>query len=340
MNDVRVFETTAHLENRIDFANVAQKLIAETLTFTGPFDDAGDIDELERRGDEFLGDDISADDFQPLVRNGTINTRQGTFNMADTQLELDQTPLSSPTVFNFFLPSYKYPGALASQGMTTPEFQLTAETTVLNQANYLYSGVNSLANTNGISAFSGGSLLGGGPGALVMDLSPWMGLANNTLGLGAGPQPTQVWTSDANLSTLVDRLNSLLVAGQISPSNKTFILGAVTNRLFASIAPGNPCTNTTTANHAFATNESVTISGVTGGSFSSSINTTFTVTVVSSNKFSVPITCTNITGINFSSATISTPPYNNSSPSATNIRDRLRAIVHLIITSPDYTIQR
>ena len=32
--------------------------------------------------------------------------------------------------------------------------------------------------------------------------------------------------------------------------------------------------------------------------------------------------------------------YNNTTPSDTNKRDRVRAIVHLLITSPDYTIQK
>jgi uncharacterized protein (DUF1501 family) len=62
---------------------------------------------------------------------------------------LAQTPLNAPTVFNFWYPDYKYPGPLASAGMTTPEFQLTSDTTVAQQMNFLAGGLlnNAIAGT-------------------------------------------------------------------------------------------------------------------------------------------------------------------------------------------------
>ncbi len=42
-----------------------------------------------------------------------------------TTSSLMETPMSAPTVFNFYYPEYQFPGALASAGLTTPEFQLT-----------------------------------------------------------------------------------------------------------------------------------------------------------------------------------------------------------------------
>jgi uncharacterized protein (DUF1800 family) len=53
--------------------------------------------------------------------------------------EFGQTPLTSPTVFNFFSPDYVAPGAIASAGLTSPEFQITTETTVVEQANTIFS---------------------------------------------------------------------------------------------------------------------------------------------------------------------------------------------------------
>ena len=80
---------------------------------------------------------------------------------------LAQTPLNSPTVFNFFFPDYKFPGALATAGLTTPEFQLTSDTTVAFQMNFLEGGVlDNTSNTNGISSFSNGG------GAIAIDLGP------------------------------------------------------------------------------------------------------------------------------------------------------------------------
>ena len=51
---------------------------------------------------------------------------------------LSQSPLSSPTVFNFFSPDYSAPGAIALAGLASPEFQITTETTVVEQANTVY----------------------------------------------------------------------------------------------------------------------------------------------------------------------------------------------------------
>ena len=50
---------------------------------------------------------------------------------------LGQNPLSSPTVFNFFLPDYRPPGELSALGLDAPEFQITTDTTVASVVNDL-----------------------------------------------------------------------------------------------------------------------------------------------------------------------------------------------------------
>jgi uncharacterized protein (DUF1800 family) len=269
---------------------------------------------------------------QPLTRSGTINTRPSTFNMENTDLDLAQTPLNSPTVFNFFLPDYKFSGTLASQGLTTPEFQTTAETTVVRQANFIYNGIFNPGNTNGISSFKTGT------NALVLDLSPWMGNATDN-GLGAGPQIGQPWTSNANLPTLIDRFNTLLLAGQLPAAARTNIQNFL-YRPITSIGTGNPCTITSTA-HGLVTGDSITISGVTNGTFSPTINATLTVTVLTANTFRVASNCTVVpSGSGITGAHFSPVAYNNATPSTAQIRDRLRGVLHFILTSPDFTIQR
>src|SRR5205807_2158056 len=52
--------------------------------------------------------------------------------------EFGQEPFFSPTVFNFFSPDYSAPGAIALAGLASPEFQITTETTVVEQANTIY----------------------------------------------------------------------------------------------------------------------------------------------------------------------------------------------------------
>jgi len=149
----------------------------------------------------------------PLVRNGTVtfSWNNWVMNATDTgsSSSLAQTPLNSPTVFNFFFPGYAFPGPLSDAGLTTPEFQLTSDTTVAWQMNFMEGGLlNNANNTNGPSSFINGG------GALTMDLGPYM---------------TTAFTSNAGIPSLVDTLNSLLCAGQLSPASKTFIVNFVAN---------------------------------------------------------------------------------------------------------------
>ena len=182
----------------------------------------------------------------PLVRSGTVLIRQSTWSVGTTDSSLTQTPLRAPTVFNFFFPDYKFPGVLASAGLTTPEFQLSSDTESALQMNFLAGGLlNNTGNTNGLSSFVGGN------GAMVLDLGPWM-----TLG----------YTANATaLGGLVDALDTLLTGGQLSPSARAAIVNYVGN----------------TANF----------------------------------------------------------PY-SASPTSTQMRDRVRAVVHLLTMSPDFVIQR
>jgi hypothetical protein len=274
---------------------------------------------------------------QPMARSGTVNILASTFNMGSTETDLDQTPLNSPTVFNFFLPDYKFSGTLASQGLTTPEFQGTADTTVIRAGNFIYNGIfNPSGSVNGISSFKSGTH------ALVLDFSPWMGNASN-IGLGAGSSPASPWTHNNNMDELVDKLNTLL-GGQLTAAAKTIITNFVMyERAISAVSTGNPCTVTTSTPHGMTNGTVITmnISGVTGGTFSSSINVgTNAITVTGASTFTVPINCTSIAGLNLTSAKIFNIQYNNTTPTDTEKRDRIRAVVHLILTSPDYTIQK
>jgi uncharacterized protein (DUF1800 family) len=267
---------------------------------------------------------------QPLTRSGTVGAPPSTFLMGNTNGDFAQTPLDSPTVFNFFLPDYKFSGALAAHGMTTPEFELTTETNVIRQANFFYNGLINPGNTNGISSFKSGS------NAIIMDLGPWMANAVD-IGLGAGPQTGQPWTSNTNLGTLIDQLQSLLMANQLPAQAKASIQNFL-YRTISTVNTGNPCLITSPA-HGLLTGDSITISGVTGGT--ASINGTFTVTKVSDDTFTIPVNVTTApTSTQLAGAHFSFISYNNSAPTDTQKRDRLRAILHFILTSPDYTIQR
>jgi hypothetical protein len=148
----------------------------------------------------------------PLLRSGTVSIQYGDFSVNATDgggtFSLAQTPLNSPTVFNFFFPDYKYPGALSTAGLTTPEFQLTSDTTVAFQMNFLSGGLFGTTgdnnNTNGLSSFNNSG------GDIYIDIGPWM---------------TSAYA--LNPGNLVDALNSLLCGGNLSAATKTQIVNYV-----------------------------------------------------------------------------------------------------------------
>ncbi len=113
------------------------------------------------------------------------------------------------------------------------------------QMNFLEAAIlNNANNTNGLSSFSSGD------GDITIDIGPYM---------------TAGFTSNQGIPSLVDSLNSLLLAGQLSANARTTIINYVAN----------------IANFGY-----------------------------------------------------STPP------SYTQMRDRIRAVVHLLLSSPDFTIQK
>jgi hypothetical protein len=161
-----------------------------------------------------------------LNRSGTVVIRQSTWNMSYTDTgtasSLSQSPLRSPTVFNFFYPGYEYPGALASAGLTTPEFQLTTASGVAAQMNFIEGGIlNNTGNTNGLSSFSGGN------GSIVLNIGPW--LSTN-------------YTANAGIPSLVNALNTYLAAGEVSPAAQSNIVSYITKT--NNFAYSNPPTQT------------------------------------------------------------------------------------------------
>ncbi len=58
-----------------------------------------------------------------------------------------QRPLSSPTVFNFFLPDHQPPGPIADAGLVAPEFQIITAVTAISSANALRDQVDGTMNS-------------------------------------------------------------------------------------------------------------------------------------------------------------------------------------------------
>jgi hypothetical protein len=147
--------------------------------------------------------------------SGSATLGYSSFSMGDTDTDLGQTAMRSPTVFNFYMPDYQFPGTLASNGLITPEFQLSSDTNVIRQSNFIYEGILKPSTTNTIfSSFRSGS------GAIGLDFRSW---------IGTRPSGSGAWTDNANLATLVDELSVLLTANQLSAQAKQIIITFVSN---------------------------------------------------------------------------------------------------------------
>jgi uncharacterized protein (DUF1800 family) len=79
---------------------------------------------------------------------------------------LGQSPLLSPSVFNFYSPNFRQPGAIAQAGLYAPEFQITTETSAVGALNFFAS----LFNSEGY---------GNGSARLVLNYAPLEALADD-----------------------------------------------------------------------------------------------------------------------------------------------------------------
>ncbi|APV52489.1 hypothetical protein BWI17_15990 [Betaproteobacteria bacterium GR16-43] len=108
---------------------------------------------------------------------------------------LNQSPLLSPSVFNFFSPNYRQPGPLSAANLVAPEFQITTETSMVGGLNFF-------------SKLVKNASYGSGDTKLTMNLTELNGLANT-------PGP------------LADRLSLLFMNGMMSESLRNAIINTV-----------------------------------------------------------------------------------------------------------------
>ena len=154
----------------------------------------------EARGDAGLADPAFGKLREPVLRfvhwarlfkasslSGTWNAG----NTSDPATSLGQSPMRSPSVFNFFRPGYSPPNTpIATKGMVAPEFQLVNESSVAGYLNFMQAAI----------------------GGLHPDLRP--------------DYAAEVALADRP-ALLLDRLNLLLCAGQLGAATRRLIVDAV-----------------------------------------------------------------------------------------------------------------
>jgi len=130
-----------------------------------------------------------------LLRALGASSPDGKFSVRNANTNFAQEAMHSPTVFNFFSPDYERPGAIADAGLKSPEFEITTETTVVTIANYLNTAIY--------------STLGPSTDRITLNLAPVQALADN---------PSQ----------MVDYLNSLVLANNMSTAMRNILINAIT----------------------------------------------------------------------------------------------------------------
>lgn len=129
-----------------------------------------------------------------LLRAFGASSPSGNFSVRNAYASLGQEAMFQPTVFNFFTPDYQRPGAIASAGLKSPEFEIITETTVATAANFLRSAIY--------------SYLGPNADRITLNIS-------NDVTLASDP------------AKLVDHLNSVMMANSMSSGMRNILLNAV-----------------------------------------------------------------------------------------------------------------
>jgi len=74
-----------------------------------------------------------------LIKAFGASAPNGKYELRYLDNPTSQRPLSSPSVFNFYLPDYRPPGEMATRGLYGPEFQITTDITAITTPNYMRS---------------------------------------------------------------------------------------------------------------------------------------------------------------------------------------------------------
>ncbi len=214
-----VLPATDSLQVKTGEWTVLSVVDANRVTVTPPAPPAGSPTLLNETGRSVTFYPLAA---PPLDRAGNVALAASKFDMRNTNGSLAQTPLDAPTVFNFFYPDFLLPGPLAQANVTTPEFQLTTDSNIVNLTNTVNAMVLSSANTKGLSSFSGG--------AILLDFGAYMTAPYasfstvRTTGGAGGNTLTDTTTTTVNAPLLVNDLADRLTGGTMSPAAKDAIV--------------------------------------------------------------------------------------------------------------------
>ena len=149
-----------------------------------------------------------------LARAFNAASQDGWFYLDNFQLDHFQKPFDSPSVFNFFLPTYSPPGALTAAGLVAPEFQLINATSGVKAPNYFRNAVFGGLDRWGYASINR---------AVFLNLLPEM-LLNVPAAAVNDPFPN---IDPLDPDHLLRRLDLVLTGGRLTPRNFQLIREAM-----------------------------------------------------------------------------------------------------------------
>jgi uncharacterized protein (DUF1800 family) len=136
--------------------------------------------------------------FTQWARAAKANSASGQWklgSLSDPAARLGQSPLRSPSVFNFYRPGYVPPNTLiATASRVAPEFQITTESSVAGYLNFMQSAISTTSGVNGSD--------------ILPNYSAWLPSAGDP-------------------AALADEANLVLAAGQLPAARVNLIRDAI-----------------------------------------------------------------------------------------------------------------
>jgi uncharacterized protein (DUF1800 family) len=171
-------------------------------------------------------------------------------NINNVETGINQAPLQSPSVFNFFHPEFTPPGPISNANAFGPEFEITTTTSIAGTANFLGNavwgadtssavGAGGVSTTNAYRQAGYFSPSGCNPGAtptlrdecLYSDLSPLYALDNATATSAA---------TAAGARAMIDYVNMVLMQNKLSATDATNYANAIQATYPAAALPAPP----------------------------------------------------------------------------------------------------
>ncbi|MBB5032000.1 DUF1800 domain-containing protein [Prosthecobacter vanneervenii] len=141
-----------------------------------------------------------------LARAFNAASTSGRYPLDQFNLDHQQDPQNSPSVFNFFLPGHSPPGPVTQMGLVAPEFQIVNASSAITGANYFYNAIgnNSLHRWgSGTPAYN-----------VALNLDPELGFIIPAAHIN---EDTPSVSNLLDLDLLIRRYDMMLLGGTMSP---------------------------------------------------------------------------------------------------------------------------